>query len=115
MAIVDLLLECMELSNRPNAGSVRLKEDIHNTHGYKFLVQFSLTLSKMATSQGFRSFLSNSFADQDVASDRSQTFNDGGQNYGEQENATLQGLSPPLSRFLDVLVCLAQTGSNESI
>ncbi|KAI9080258.1 hypothetical protein K1719_037652 [Acacia pycnantha] len=115
MGIVDLLLECVELSNRPDAGSIRLKEDIHNAHGYQFLVQFALTLSKMAISQGLRSFLSNSFADQDVASDGSQTFDDGGQNSGGQENATLQGLSPTLSRLLDVLVCLAQTGSNESL
>ncbi|KAL0419849.1 UNVERIFIED_CONTAM: protein SPIRRIG [Sesamum radiatum] len=37
MGIVDLLLECVELSYRPEAGSIRLREDIHNAHGYHFL------------------------------------------------------------------------------
>lgn len=69
----------------------------------------------MATGQGFQSFLPNSIADQDVASDGPQTVDVGRQNSGGQENATLQCLSPALSRLLDVLVCLAQTGSNEPL
>ncbi|GLU03580.1 hypothetical protein SLE2022_207700 [Rubroshorea leprosula] len=33
VGIVDLLLECVELSYRPEAGGIRLREDIHNAHG----------------------------------------------------------------------------------
>ncbi|XP_061338100.1 protein SPIRRIG isoform X2 [Gastrolobium bilobum] len=112
VGIVDLLLKCVELSHRAEAGSVRLREDIHNAHGYQFLVQFSLTLSNMTKSQGFQSTHSDTFDDQDVASGGSQ--NSGEQNSNEQEKSSIQYLSPTLSRLLDVLVSLAQTGPNES-
>ncbi|KAJ8547563.1 hypothetical protein K7X08_011149 [Anisodus acutangulus] len=46
MSMIDLLLECVELSYRPEAGGIRLREDIHNAHGYQFLVQFALVLAK---------------------------------------------------------------------
>ncbi|MBA0584493.1 hypothetical protein Gorai_015301, partial [Gossypium raimondii] len=36
VGIVDLLLECVELSYRPEAGDLSLREDIHNAHGYHF-------------------------------------------------------------------------------
>ncbi|XP_027189697.1 protein SPIRRIG isoform X2 [Cicer arietinum] len=110
VGIVDLLLKCVELSHRAEAGSVRLREDIHNGHGYQFLVQFALTLSNMTESQGFQSIHSDD--DKDVASDGSQ--NSRGQNFNEQEKSSIRYLSPTLSRLLDVLVSLAQTGPNES-
>ncbi|KAL7603458.1 hypothetical protein Lser_V15G19445 [Lactuca serriola] len=40
MGIVNLLLECIELSYRPEAGDIRLREDVRNAHGYQYLVQF---------------------------------------------------------------------------
>nr|GEW90029.1 hypothetical protein [Tanacetum cinerariifolium] len=51
VGIVDLLLESVELSYRPEAGGVRLREDIHNAHGYQFLIQFTLVLSRDQGSQ----------------------------------------------------------------
>lgn len=110
VGIVDLLLKCVELSYRAEAGGVRLREDIHNAHGYQFLVQFTLTLSNMTESQGFQSIPFDD--DKDVASDGSQ--NSRGQNFNEQEKSSIQYLSPTLSRLLDVLVSLAQTGLDES-
>ncbi|XP_027367665.1 protein SPIRRIG isoform X2 [Abrus precatorius] len=112
VGIVDLLLKCVELSYRAEAVTVRLREDIHNAHGYQFLVQFALTLSSMTKSQGFQSTPSDIFDDQDIASDGSQI--SGGQNFNEQEQSSIQYLSPTLSRLLDVLVSLAQSGPNES-
>lgn len=91
---------------------MRLREDIHNAHGYQFLVQFALTLSNMSKNQGFQSTRSDTFDDQDIASDGSE--NSRGQNSNEQEHSSIQYLSPTLSRLLDVLVSLAQTGPNES-
>lgn len=92
------------------AGGVRLREDIHNAHGYQFLVRFALTLSNMTKNQGFQSI--HTFDDQDVASDGSQSSRE--QNSSGQEKSSIQYLSPTLSRLLDVLVSLAQTGPNES-
>ncbi|KAI4301193.1 hypothetical protein L6164_034497 [Bauhinia variegata] len=112
MGIVDLLLECVELSQRPEAGGIRLREDIHNAHGYHFLVQFALTLSNMTKSPGFQSILSNSFVDEELGG--SHELNDSGQSSIGQEKSSLQHLSPTLSRLLDVLVSLAHTGPNES-
>ncbi|KAI9119166.1 hypothetical protein K1719_009841 [Acacia pycnantha] len=113
MGIVDLLLECVELSYRPEAGGVRLREDIHNAHGYQFLVQFALTLSNMTKSQGIQSVHPESSTDKDIASAGFKELDDGGQNSGGQEDSSLH-LSPTLFRLLDVLVSLAQTGTNES-
>ncbi|KAI5395086.1 protein SPIRRIG [Lathyrus oleraceus] len=110
VGIVDLLLKCVELSYRSDAGTVRLREDIHNAHGYQFLVQFALTLSNMTESQGFQSIPSDD--DKDVAPDESQNSRE--QSFNEQEKSSVQYLSPTLSRLLDVLVSLAQTGAIES-
>ncbi|KAL2663924.1 hypothetical protein AAZV13_02G129300 [Glycine max] len=112
VGIVDLLLKCVELSYRAEAASVRLREDIHNAHGYQFLVQFALTLSNMTKNQGFQSTHYDTFDEQEIASDGSK--NSRGQNSNEQEHSSIQYLSPTLSRLLDVLVSLAQTGPNES-
>ncbi|KAL1216555.1 Protein SPIRRIG [Cardamine amara subsp. amara] len=112
MGIVDLLLECVELSYRPEAGGVRLREDIRNAHGYHFLVQFALILSSLPKNQTFVS--SRSFNNQDSGSDGSEVFPDG-ENTNSRENADFssQNFSPSLSRLLDVLVTLAQTGPAE--
>ncbi|CAK8571871.1 unnamed protein product [Lathyrus sativus] len=110
VGIVDLLLKCVELSYRSEAGTVRLREDIHNAHGYQFLVQFALTLSNMTESQGFQSIPSDD--DKNVTPDESQNSRE--QSFNEQEKSSIQYLSPTLSRLLDVLVSLAQTGLMES-
>ncbi|KAG2402787.1 Protein SPIRRIG-like protein [Vigna angularis] len=112
VGIVDLLLKCVELSYRAEAANVRLREDIHNAHGYQFLVQFALTLSNMTKNQGFQSAHSDTFDEQNIASDESQNSRE--KNSNEQEQSSSEYLSPTLSRLLDVLVCLAQTGPNES-
>ncbi|KAL5561827.1 hypothetical protein UlMin_031574 [Ulmus minor] len=110
MGIVDLLLECVELSYRPEAGGVRLREDIHNAHGYQFLVQFALTLSTLPNSESFQSFHSNS-SDQN----NSRAFNDlNTHDFMEKEDASTYPVTPTLTRLLDVLVNLAQTGPAES-
>lgn len=96
------------------AGGVRLREDIHNAHGYQFLVQFALALSSMSTSQGFHSVYSRS-SDQNSGSDgpNASNFADMQDLKGEKDSLSQQ-LSPTLSRLLDVLVNLAQTGPTES-
>ncbi|KAL3517618.1 hypothetical protein ACH5RR_020207 [Cinchona calisaya] len=109
MGIVDLLLECVELSYRPEAGGIRLREDIHNAHGYQFLVQFALILEK---DKGGLRFYSNYTPDEDPAFGNMSS-----DNYVERKNFGEKGLglsskclSPTLSRLLDVLVTLAQAG-----
>ncbi|KAF3436244.1 hypothetical protein FNV43_RR23336 [Rhamnella rubrinervis] len=114
MGIVDLLLECVELSYRPEAGGVKLREDIHNAHGYQFLVQFALTLSMLPKSQGFPFSPSNS-SDQNILSDGSHAlYNVDTQGFMGKDDLLMYQLSPTLSRLLDVLVNLAQTGPTES-
>ncbi|KVI12402.1 Armadillo-type fold [Cynara cardunculus var. scolymus] len=113
MGIVDLLLECVELSYRPEAGGIRLREDIHNAHGYQFLVQFALVLSREHGSQtSSPSFHSEKVSD----SVGSKTTNDMDmQDEKGRGDTSSQSLSPTLSRLLDVLVNLAQTGSTDVI
>ncbi|KAF8394363.1 hypothetical protein HHK36_020571 [Tetracentron sinense] len=116
MGIVDLLLECVELSYRPEAGGIRLREDIHNAHGYQFLVQFGLILSTLQKNQGSQSIHSKSSSEETSVSGGSHSVN----NVGRQDYTGTGGdnspphISPSLSRLLDVLVNLAQTGRNES-
>ncbi|XP_010501297.1 PREDICTED: protein SPIRRIG-like [Camelina sativa] len=112
MGIVDLLLECVELSYRPEAGGVRLREDIRNAHGYHFLVQFALILSSLPKNPILVS--SRSSMNQDSGSDGSEVVPDG-ENTSSRENADIssQNFAPSLSRLLDVLVTLAQTGPAE--
>ncbi|THF94619.1 hypothetical protein TEA_028037 [Camellia sinensis var. sinensis] len=120
MGIVDLLLQCVELSYRPGieikycsysdseAGGVRLREDIHNAHGYQFLVHFALILSK---NPGMQAVNAEPFSDKTSASDSSHTVDVGRQDSRENGGDTsAQNLSLVLSRLLDVLVDLAQTG-----
>ncbi|KAK9069020.1 hypothetical protein SSX86_013136 [Deinandra increscens subsp. villosa] len=87
LSIVDLLLECIRLSYRPEAGDIRLREDVRNAHGYQYLVQFTLVLSK----------------DHDFEISES-----------EMEDTSSKVLSPTLSRLLDVLVHLSQTGPTDT-
>lgn len=96
------------------AGGVRLREDIHNAHGYQFLVQFALTLSALPKSQGFHVSYSKS-SDQNCASEGSHALDNGDtQGSIEKDELLTYQLSPTLSRLLDVLVNLAQTGPTES-
>ncbi|KAL5218377.1 hypothetical protein ABZP36_019061 [Zizania latifolia] len=103
MGIVDLLLECVELSYRPEAGSIKLREDIHNAHGYQFLVQFALTLCSLHKNQVLQS-LPKLVSREDGVDPSSKL---------EQDTFT-SDLSPQLSRLLDVLVNLSQTGLSEN-
>ncbi|KAJ9548207.1 hypothetical protein OSB04_020750 [Centaurea solstitialis] len=107
MGIVDLLLECVELSYRPEAGGIRLRDDIHNAHGYQFLVQFALVLSREQSSQ---TSPPGSHSEKVLDSAGSKTTND-----MDMQDSSAQSLSPTLSRLLDVLVNLAQTGSNDAM
>lgn len=86
-----------------DANGVRLREDIHNAHGYQFLVQFALVLSTKPQNQTTEPI------EEDHVSDASH----------EKDNITgndtsPQHLSPTLSRLLDALVNLAQAGPTES-
>ncbi|GKV20111.1 hypothetical protein SLEP1_g30275 [Rubroshorea leprosula] len=93
VGIVDLLLECVELSYRPEAGGIRLREEIHNAHGYHLLVQFALVLSSMHQSQGIESIYLKSSFNNNYGSGGSHAFDD--------------------AVLLDALVNLAQTGPAE--
>ncbi|GAV84359.1 WD40 domain-containing protein/Beach domain-containing protein [Cephalotus follicularis] len=114
MGIVDLLLECVELSYRPEAGGIRLREDIHNAHGYQFLVQFALVLSSMPQNQAIQFIYSMSPSVSNSTSDDSHASHEVIHDFSGKKDPSPQHLSPTLSRLLDVLVCLAQTGPTES-
>ncbi|XP_057826965.2 protein SPIRRIG isoform X1 [Cryptomeria japonica] len=116
MGIVDLLLECVELSYRPEAGGIRLRDDLQNAHGYKFLQQFGLALSS-----SWRNQIGVSGSANPGSTDHSSSL---GSNlvHGKMKNEETAkkddispNLPPSLSRLLDVLVNLAQTGPQESI
>ncbi|CAN6462940.1 unnamed protein product [Victoria cruziana] len=114
MGIVDLLLECVELSYRAEAGGIRLREDIHNAHGYQFLVQFALVLSALQKSQVHsveRKLSSDDFHSSDGLDASRRTAR---QDSGVRGDVSPSHLSPSLSRLLDVLVNLSQTGPAES-
>ncbi|XP_051141977.1 protein SPIRRIG [Andrographis paniculata] len=111
MGIVDLLLECVELSYRTDAGGVRLREDIRNAHGYHFLVQFALTLSRIRVDQTVQS--GSPYAES--ASDRLHVAGGSGRNeLREDGNASTQSLSPSLCRLLDVIINFALTGPSDT-
>lgn len=90
------------MANIAEAGSVRLREDIHNAHGYQFLVQFALTLCSLHKNQVLQS--SPKLASEDGVNPPHRS---------EQDTFT-SDLSPQLSRLLDVLVNLSQTGLSEN-
>ncbi|XP_044486072.1 protein SPIRRIG-like [Mangifera indica] len=114
VGIVDLLLECVELSYRPEASGVRLREDIHNAHGYQFLVHFALILASMPQMQAIESTYSKSPSSKNFVSEGSQASHDvERQDFMGEEDPSQQHLPPTLSRLLDVLVNLAQTGPSE--
>ncbi|CAN1766236.1 Protein SPIRRIG [Linum perenne] len=109
MGIVDLLLECVELSHRPEASGVKLREDIHNAHGYQFLVQFALLLSSMPQKQVSQSVYSRGSSELDYLSE------DVARNSATVKDTSEDNLSPVLARLLDVLLNLAQIGPPESM
>lgn len=97
MGIVDLLLECVELSYKPEAGGIRLREDIRNAHGYHFLVQFALILSKRIDLEILH-----------VTGEAEY------KNTREKEGNNLPPtLSPSLYRLLDVIINFALTGPSD--
>ncbi|GMI66498.1 SPIRRIG, Beach-Domain Homolog A1 [Hibiscus trionum] len=111
VGIVDLLLECVELSYRPEASGVRLREDIRNAHGYHFLVQFVLVLSLMPQKQGIQSI----YLKPQIDKDRGHSFDEAPEmDLVGKEDLSSEHLSPTLTRLLDILVNLAQTGPAES-
>ncbi|KAI4319476.1 hypothetical protein MLD38_033068 [Melastoma candidum] len=115
MGIVDLLLECVELSYRPEAGGVRLREDIHNAHGYPFLAQFALTMSSMQTRQSSSvTYVKQKSGQYDTSEAPIDEASTDGCNPGG-EGTSSQHLSPSLARLLDVLVNLALTGPTEGL
>ncbi|XP_051143431.1 protein SPIRRIG-like [Andrographis paniculata] len=113
LGIVELLLQSVELSYRPEAGGIRLSEDIHNAHGYNFVVHFALTLS---TCQGSETFQTKSSFNDDLAMDTLDAA--GGTDW---ENLREDGgnyspcnISPALIRLLDIIVAFAQTGPSNA-
>ncbi|XP_068635132.1 protein SPIRRIG-like [Aristolochia californica] len=114
MGIVDLLLECVELSYRPEAGGVRLREDIHNAHGYQFLVQFALILSSPQKSQVVQPIQSQSLLKPSISDEFHTNYSVAQENLAGKGDTSALHFSPSLSRLLDVLVTLAQTGPMES-
>lgn len=93
------------------AGGIRLREDIHNAHGYQFLVQFALTLSNNRGGHTFYSVPSD-----DSASDSLHAAGGvEGKNLKEKGgNNSPHSLSPTLCRLLDVIINFAQTGPSDA-
>lgn len=92
-----------------------LREDLHNAHGYQFLVQFALTLSAMSRDQAVEYLDSEpAYEENAYLNDSHALQNSGREDITRKEDPSLQNLSPPLSRLLDVLAILAQTGPSES-
>lgn len=94
------------------AGGVRLREDIHNAHGYQFLVHFALTLSKNRSGQTFYSITSEASASGSLHEDNMVE----GENSSEKVggNNSPHSLSPTLCRLLDVIINFAQIGPSDA-
>lgn len=96
------------------AGSIRLKEDIHNSNGYQFLVQFALVLSDLHKNQALPSAYSVTTSEESSVLNLPKTsYKHEQRDYTDTDNISLQNLSPVLFRLLDVLVNLVQTGSSD--
>ena len=85
------------------SGFIRLREDIHNAHGYQFLVQFALTLCSLHKNQTLQS--SSKLVTGAHGFDPSHRL---------EQDVFSCDLSPQLSRLLDVLVNLSQIGPSEN-
>jgi WD repeat and FYVE domain-containing protein 3 len=84
-------------------GPIKLRDEIHNAHGYQFLVQFALTLSNIHKKQ---------FSSKGPPRDEASNLEDfPGTQVGDGSPPPC--ISPALSRLLDVLVNLSQTGPPE--
>ncbi|KAE8675092.1 hypothetical protein F3Y22_tig00111693pilonHSYRG00027 [Hibiscus syriacus] len=93
------------------ASSVRLRKDIHNAHGYHFLVKFVLVVSSMPQNQGVQSI----YMKPQVDNDRGHAFDEAPKiDIVGKEDPSSEHLSPTLTRLLDILVNLAQTGPAEN-
>eukprot|EP00250_Pteridium_aquilinum_P018006 c23891_g1_i1 orf=987-11852(-) len=104
VGVIDLLLECIELSCRAES-TVRLRDDLHNAHGYRFLVQFALNILEkqpLCNAEGELETIDHTLEDKgSLASSIKME---------ETANNTEGSLPPVLTRLLDILVNLAQVG-----
>lgn len=95
------------------AGAIRLREDIHNAHGYQFLVRFALMLSSLQKNQVAKRFYSQSSEENSSSVGSSISYSVAWKDSTATGDSSPSHLSPSLSRLLDVLVNLAQTGPME--
>ncbi|KAI5063137.1 hypothetical protein GOP47_0021684 [Adiantum capillus-veneris] len=103
VGVIDVLLECIELSCRGES-TVRLRDDLHNAHGYHFLVQFALNLLGKSPSLGEGNIETTDGSYQVKGSLASSI------KMEETANNSEGSLPPVLTRLLDILVNLAQVG-----
>lgn len=94
------------------AGGIRLREDIHNAHGYQFLVHFALTLSKDRDGQTFYSITSDDSASDSLHA--AEGVEEKNLNEKVGGNDSPRSLSPTLSRLLDVIINFAQIGPSDA-
>ncbi|XP_024543043.1 protein SPIRRIG [Selaginella moellendorffii] len=99
VGVVSLLLTCVEVSCRPGAGGINLREDLQNAHGYQLLVQFGLSLASPAT------------ADASASSSLGRLLSL--QDSGEETSSGQADLSTSFLALLDTLIDLAQVGPVE--
>ncbi|KAJ7550147.1 hypothetical protein O6H91_07G085500 [Diphasiastrum complanatum] len=122
LEVVSLLVDCIKLSSRSEAGDVKLHEDFLNAHGYRLLVQFALDLSSSFsnTSSDFgHTAMHGSTNDLITSANSSETIlldmNTASTCIRDESNHNGDTLLPlPLSRLLDIFVELAQTGFIET-
>lgn len=103
VGVIDLLLECIELSCRAES-TVRLRDDLHNAHGYRFLVQFALNILEQHPLRNTGEVETADSTSEDKGSLASSI------KMEETANNSEGGLPPVLTRLLDILVNLAQVG-----
>lgn len=94
------------------AGGIRLREDIHNAHGYQFLVHFALTLSKVKDGQTFYSITSDDSASDSLHAAEGVEEKNSNEKVGGNDSP--HSLSPTLSRLLDVIINFAQIGPSDA-
>lgn len=112
--LFGILLIFFHFHKLAEAGSIRLRADIHNAHGYQFLVQFALKLSGLQKSQVSQTLRSKSSFGENSGTDSSHPSPTVVQkNSSSRGDSSPPQLSPSLSRLLDVLVNLSQTGPLE--
>ncbi|KAJ7563203.1 hypothetical protein O6H91_03G100400 [Diphasiastrum complanatum] len=105
IGVVSLLLECLQLSCKPEAGTVKLREDFQNAHGYQLLVQLALKLSNT----------SNDVEDLDSVGTRGDSSSINRSSLSEESYQSVNfPMSPLLIQLLDILIDFAQIGVGEN-